>query len=130
VYVPWPKFDPDRADAFIFPVQVAVLLLIGHGVWNLTAPKLSTLPEDRPSLLETTPSLTKRYRVSVRDAVPLGLGYLKKKLYAPSNLATPLGVDGRSVTLEQSATARSDRTTTRERIARCFILDHSTVRSV
>lgn len=62
------------------PVQVAVLLLIGHGVWKVIFPKESTLPEASRSLLETTPLLMIRYRVSVRDACPLGLGYLKKKL--------------------------------------------------
>jgi hypothetical protein len=41
----------------MFPVQVAVLLLIGHGVWNRMTPKLLTLPEERPSLLVTTPPL-------------------------------------------------------------------------
>ena len=31
VYVPCPKFEPDWADAFMVPVQFAVLLLIGQG---------------------------------------------------------------------------------------------------
>ena len=102
--------------------------MIGHGVWNLIFPKVSTLPEERPSLLVTAPLLIKRYRVSVREAVPLGLGYLKKKLYAPSNLATPVAVVLESVILEQSATASTASRSMIERAGSSFILDRSVVR--
>ena len=80
VYEPWPKFDPARAEAFMFPVQSATLLLIVHGPVNLIAPKPSTAPARVASLLDTTLFLMMRNRERLWDSVtPPGPGFLKKK---------------------------------------------------